>query len=288
MKPIDILLYEDVPSYRDSFKLLAQKKRILVEAVDNVDVLLETLEGNTRKHKFIVLDARAYLHEGQGPGSESEANLHKIFREIDSIAKKQDRVIPYCINTGFAEIKLQYQEVLPCRIFEKGNEEELLQFIWDSYNDTDGAKLRMDYPEQFEFADIYFDDANIEVLSGLLAKKRFESNRIVDRINNLSNLRRLVEQTMDTIFVNYLHQQPDIIRSRASRAGDILNHLNSNGLVPPQVYGAIMNILKTASNFGSHTPQQAEQIADYPTNNSIIGLTYGFYEIISWAKKLLS
>lgn len=287
MKPIEILLYEDNKAYRDSFKLLAQKNRILVDWVDNVDLLIENLEGNARKHKFVVLDARAYLHEGQGPGSESEANLHKIFRDIELIAKKQDRVIPYCINTGFAEIKLQYNEVLPCKIFEKGDEEELIKFIWNEYNNSDGAKLRMDYPELFEFADVYFDHANVELLSSLLEKKRFESNNISDRINNLANLRRLVEQTMDSLFINYLHNKSGIIANRASRSTDILHYLNNNGVIPPQVYGAVMNIVKTASNFGSHTPEQAEQIADYPTKNSIIGLTFGFFEIISWAKKLL-
>lgn len=288
MRPIDILLYEDNPGYRDSFKLAAQKERIITEAFDNVDSILESLEEHPRKHKFVVLDARAYLHEGQSPGTESEANLHKVFRDIETIARKQDRAIPFCINTGFSEIKLNYQEVLSCRIFEKGNEDELFKFIWQSYNDSDGAKLRMDYPELFEFADLYFDDANVELLSNLLDKKKYESNRIVDRINNLSTLRRFVEQTMDIIFDSHLNRQQGIIRNRASRASDIMNYLNDNGILPTQVFGATVNILRTASNFGSHTPEQAEQIADYPSNNSIIGLTFGFFEIISWSKKLLT
>lgn len=288
IKPINILLYEDNPGYRDSFKLAAQKERIITEAYDNADNILEALEENPRKHKFVVLDARAYLHEGQSQGTESEANLHKIFREIERIGKKQDRIIQYCINTGFAEVKLQYQEVLPCRIFEKGQEADLFKYIWDSYNNTDGAKLRNDFPELFDFADSYFDDTSIEVLSALLHQKQYESNSIAHRVNNLSSLRRLVEHTMDILFQQYLHSQGDIVRSRASRAGDVINYLNSNGIVPPQVFGAVVNILKTASNFGSHSPEQAEQIEDYPTTNSIIALTFGFLETISWTKKLLS
>lgn len=288
MKPINILLYEDNQTYRDSFKLKAQQKRIIVDATDNVDDLLETLEDNPRKHKFVVLDARAYLHEGQANGTESEANLHKIFREIEKIARKQDRAIPFCINTGFAEIKLQYQEVLQCSIYEKGNEDELLQFIWDSYNNSDGAKLRMNYPEVFEFADTYFKDADLEVLSNLLDKRRFESNNIVDRISNLSSLRRLVEHIMDIVFEFHLNHQASIIRNRSTRASDVINYLNGNGSVPPQIFGNVVNILKTASNYGSHTPEQAAQIADYPTNDSIHGLTLGFFGTISWAKKLLT
>lgn len=288
IKPINILLYEDNPGYRDSFKLAAQKQRIITDTFDNVDNLLETLEGNPRKHKFVVLDARAYLHEGQTQGTESEANLHKIFREITRIGKEQDRIIPYCINTGFAEVRLQYQEVLECRVFEKGHENDLFQYIWESYNNTDSAKLRVAYPQIFEFVDIFFDHADMETLSSLLLNNKYESNAIVDRINNLTNLRRLIEHTMDIIFDQYLGRQGGIVSSKASRSSDIINHLNRIGVVPPQVFGAIVNILRTASSFGSHTPEQATLIVDYPSNNSIKGLTYGFFEVIGWVKKLLA
>lgn len=286
-KPINILLYEDNPGYRDSFKLAAQKERIITEAYDNADNILEVLEENPRKHKFVVLDARAYLHEGQSQGTESEANLHKIFREIERIGKKQDRIIQYCINTGFAEVKLQYQEVLPCRIFEKGQETELFKYIWDSYNNTDGAIVRHDYPDMFAFVDAYFDDPNTEVLTALLLKKNYESNSIAARVSNLASLRRLVEHAMDIIFANYLNSQPGVVKSQATRVKDIINHLNNNNDVPPHVFGAVINTMKTASNFGSHTPDQAAEIDDYPSNNSIIGLTFGYFDIISWAIKLL-
>jgi hypothetical protein len=288
IKPINILLYEDNPGYRDSFKLAAQKQRIITDAYDNVDNLLEALEDDPRKHKFVVLDARAYLHEGQAHGTESEANLHKIFREIDRIGKMQDRIIPFCINTGFAEIKLQYQEVVQCRIFEKGQENELFQFIWESYKNTDAAILRMNYPDVFEFADAYFENADMEILSSLLLNQRYESNKISDKINNLSNLRRLIEHTMDIIFDRHLAKQSGIVRKNSTRASDIINHLNGHGVVPTHVFGTIVNILKTASNFGSHTPEQATLISDYPSNNLIKGLTYGYFDVIDWAKKLLS
>lgn len=288
VKPIHILLYEDNPGYRDSFKLAAQKERIITEAFDNVDNTLEALEENPRKHQFVVLDARAYLHEGQSEGTESEANLHKIFREIQKIEKKQDRIIPYCINTGFAEVKLQYREVLPCRIFEKGEETALFQHIWESYDSSDVAKLRSEYPDVFEFADRYFDEVNNEVLGSLLKNKNYESNHTATKVNNLSSLRRLTEHTMDIIYNRYLNQQGGIIRGRATRASDVINFLNNQGLTPSQVSGAVINILKTASNYGSHTPEQAEQIAGYPTNNSIIGLTFGFFETINWTKKILT
>jgi len=285
-KPISILLYEDDPGYRASFKLIAQQKRIIVDAVDNVDVLVETLENNPRKHKFVVLDAKAYLHEGQ-TSQESEDYLHKVFREIKRIAIKQDRLLPYCINTGFADIKLRFNEVLDCPIYEKGSEEQLLQYIWEVYNESDIAKLRSNYSHVMDFADHYFDDANFKVLCSLLLKQKFESNNLVDVISNLSQLRRIVEHTMDIIHREHLHSQSGIVYNRSTRTSDVINYLNKNTDVPPQVFGNVVNILKTASNFGSHTPEQAAAMEDYPTNNTVIGLVYGYFETASWAKKLL-
>lgn len=289
-KPISILLYEDNALYRDSFKLIAQRKRILVDAVDNVEVLIETLESNPRKHKFVVLDAKAYLHEGQ-TSQESEDYLHKVFRELERIAKKQDRLLPYCINTGFADIKLRFNEVLECPIYEKGSEEDLINYIWETYNNTDAAVLRRDYPDVFEFADTYFDDASLELLSNLLHKKRFESNSLADRVENLARLRRLNEHLMDILRHEHLKVElSDITNNAGRRTIEIIDYLrNVRGEnVPGHITNSVKDIYYTASEFGSHSVIQAETVPDYPSSYGIVGLTNGFLETILWLKKKIN
>ena len=286
-KPITILHYEDSPTYRDSFKTIAQANRIIVDAVDNVDLLLEKLEEDPRKHKFVVLDARAFLHEGQTSGSESEVNLIKIFLEIDKIAKAQGRIIPFCINTGFADVKLSHAGVVPCEIFEKGDELNLLKYIWESYNGLDDSKLRKQHPGCFEFADTYFDLPNLALLTELLKGDSFESNDIAKRVINLSSLRRLNEHIMDILYIKHLHSPSGVIKSSASRANDIFFHINDSKRVPPEIHGAWTSIYKVASNFGSHTPEEAYKISDYPSANTIIMLTFGLLNIIDWANNLL-
>jgi hypothetical protein len=289
MKPIHILLYEDNLTYRDSFKLKAQQKRIIVDATDNVDELLETLEGNPRKHKFVVLDARAYLHEGQKTG-ESEAYLHKIFREIKNIARKQERVLPYCVNTGFADIKLQYREVLDCPIFEKGQEDDLIQYIWDTYNNTEGARLRAKYPELFEFADLYFDDASLQLLTALLDKNKYESNYTVDKVDNLSRLRRLNEHLMDILRIEYLFVDLNQITGNAARRTvEIIEYCKNlpNEKVPGHIINSIRDIYYTCSEYGSHSVEQATATKDYPTQYDIIGMTNGFLGTVIWLKNKL-
>ena len=68
---------------------------------------------------------------------------------------------------------------------------------------------------------------------------------------------------------------------------DILYHLNQNGIAPPRIVGAGVNIQNVSSNYSSHIPEQALHIADYPGTNSIIGLKVGFLELMAWMNKLL-
>jgi hypothetical protein len=140
-KPICIIIYEDNPDYAYSFKIRAQKDRILVDIVTNVDSLFELLEESYQKYKFIVLDARAFLHEGQSSGTESEANLIKIFSELKNLEHRFGKKIPCAINTGFADIKLTHQEVVPCPIFNKGNEIELIEHIKQQFLNSDVGQL---------------------------------------------------------------------------------------------------------------------------------------------------
>lgn len=287
-KPITILHYEDSPSYRDSFKGIAQANRIIVDSVDNADLLIEKLDDDHKKHKFVVLDARAYLHEGQTSGSESEANLIKIFREIERISNDQQRFIPYCINTGFADLKVSHGEVVDCKIFEKGNEQELMNHIWETYNNSNDAILRKKYPECFEFADAHFEPSNLGILTSILTDDSFTSNNIASRVMVLASLRRLNEHLMDILFDKHLHRPSNVIRNDASRANDIFNHIKINEGMPSQISGSIINLYKITSNFGNHNPTKPQDIAAYPSSNTIISLTYSFFDILNWANTLLN
>ncbi|SEO65305.1 hypothetical protein SAMN05192574_110137 [Mucilaginibacter gossypiicola] len=288
IKPITILHYEDSPSYRDSFKGIAQANRIIVDAVDNVDLLIEKLEEDHKKHKFVVLDARAFLHEGQKTGSESEANLIKIFREIERISNEQQRFLPYCINTGFADVKVSHSEVVNCEIFEKGNEQALINFIWDTYNNSTEAVLRKNYPDCFEFADAYFDEPNLAILSEILKGDTFKSDSIATRVMVLASLRRLNEHLMDVVFDKYLNNSSGIIQKNSSRSSDVFNYINDKEGILPHIYYPAINLYKVTSNFGSHSPEDAQKIADYPSSNTTISLIHNFLDLVTWAKKLIN
>ena len=284
IKPIRILLYEDNQDYIDRFKLEAQKHRILVEAVTNVDSFFEVLGSNPHKFKFLILDAIAFLHEGQTSGSESEANLIKIFRDLAILEKKLGRVFPCAINTGFANIKLSYQEVVPCPIFEKGNESVLLEHIKAQFINSEIGVLYAQYPEIMAFCESNLNDTNFSLFINLLKNENFACERIDERVKNLSSLRRLNESIFDLIFVNYLFNASGIIKSTSSRVNDIAHYLRDKNDIPPPIFGATVNIQKTASTYGCHNPDEASKLGYYPTSYTLKTLTNGLIDIIIWAK----
>lgn len=285
-KPINVLLYEDKPDYAGSFKTVAQKQRIIVKSVDNGDELLEILKDNPRKYQFVVLDARAYMHEGQAEGTEDEMNLLPIMRDLNELKQKQQIALPYCINTGFADLKLRLSNKVNCPIFEKGNEIELINHIWEEYMKSGDAKLLLAYPEIFELAIENFDDAAYAVISGLFADKKYLASDIACRVNNLSALRRTTEHLMDLINQNYLGNSTPI-SSPGSRLKEITMFLNDKGDIPVHVFSTITSIRKIAGYFGSHTPNNSEEIEAYPSGELIGGLAMSLKDAFLWAKKII-
>ncbi|MDN3551265.1 hypothetical protein [Mucilaginibacter aquaedulcis] len=285
-KPISILLYDDKADYAGSFKTTAQKQRIITKWVDNADELFEIIKASPRKYQFVVLDARAYMHEGQAEGTEDEMNLVAILRDLDELKKEYCLTLPYCINTGFADLKLRLSSRVKCPIYEKGNEDQLINHIWEQYLQTDKAILLGSYPEIFEFADNYFDDAAFALLFNLFINKNYFSSSVPLRINNLSALRRTVEHLVDIINDKYLAGAA-LIHSPGTRLKDILDYLNDHDDVPVHVFSTLTSIRKIAGNFGSHTPTTSAEIKAYPSGELIGGLALALKDSFIWASGLV-
>ncbi|MGV2451016.1 UNVERIFIED_CONTAM: hypothetical protein POZ17_11635 [Ralstonia mannitolilytica] len=283
-KPITTLLYEDTPDYVNSFKTSAQAKRILVKSIDNVEELTQEMSTNLRKYSFLVLDARAFLKPGQLKGTESELNLFKIFDYIKDL-NRQGIYLPYCINTGFADIKTQLNNYdVPCEIFEKGNEDKLFDFIWSTHNNSDVGKLLVSFPAIFELAQRMFDDTNFELLKELYSRDNYNLPGITERVKNLQTIRKTSEHLFDLVYSNYLGGLGGIINSNGSRFSDITNYLFQQKDLPIHLNSFLITLRKTCSEYGAHNPQAAASIQDYPSNNFITSLSIGLIDIYEWAK----
>lgn len=287
-KPIKILLYEDNIVYSEAFKLMARKERIITDHVTNVDDLLERVKESPKKYQFLVLDARAYMHEDEKEGQEDEMNLITIMQELGKLKYEQGILIPYCINTGFADLKLRMGAKVDCTIFEKGKEKELFDFIWETFANTELSKLLHLHPAIFDVVHDFFDDADYELIADLFLHEKYKREQIPDRIDNLNKLRRISEHLMDLVHDRYLGYDPTIVTAPGSRLREITNHLNGNNDIPVHVYGTITAIRKTAGAYGSHTPEQATALADYPSADYITGIAISLKDVFTWAKTKLN
>ncbi len=288
-RPIKVLLYEDKQDYKEAFINKARKARIITDHVDNVDDLFEKIESQPKKYQHLVLDARAYLHEGQQEGTEDEMNLLAILSKLQKLKYEHGIIIPYSINTGFSDLGLRLGQQVDCPIFEKGNEtEKLFPHIWTEFEKTESAQLLFEYPEIFGLAFDRFDNVEVDVLSNLFKHKLFTAASISTRVNNLANLRRIMEHLMDVIHRDYLGSAPGIITSPGSRLREITEHIKDQEHFPPHIYGTITGIRKTASEFGSHTPSTPQEIEGYPSSDYITGLAISLKDVFRWAKTKLN
>lgn len=287
-KPINILLLEDVDVYRGSFKTLAQKERIIVKDFDNVEDILGEIRNYPKKYQFLVLDARAYMQEGQKEGTEDEMNLVRLLTELRDLKHNYGIHVPYCINTGFSDLKLRLRQiVVDCPIFEKGNEKDLFAHIWNIYSKSDRAKLINAYPGIFGFVFDRFGNVEAEALVDMFKGEGFKRKDIASRKNSLNCLRGSVEHLMNIVHDVYLGNSQTIFSQGVSRLVSITEHLKNYDEIPVHVYSTVTTIRKTAGRYGTHNPPDPIPEEEYPSEDYITGLALSLRDVFSWAETKL-
>lgn len=286
--PITILMLEDNPEYKASFELMASKDRILVKSVDNAEDLIIILKENPRKYKFIVLDARAFFTEGEKKGAETEINLIYLFREIKNVEKEYGVILPYAINTGFADIKISHEKKVDCPIFSKNSESELIQYIWDEQNKTKEAYVKKEFPEIVPLFDAFLTDKVQEKVISLYFHHNYNNASLGDRLTSLSSLRMINEQILDVLFKE-LHGRTwkDITDKIGSRSRVIAEHLESYHDISSSMRDECINIYKTASKYGEHGEEDIKDDREFPSHRMIAAHAMGILELFKKANKLL-
>jgi hypothetical protein len=160
--PVQIVLIDDKADFRLSFKSDASRHRLIVKDFNNLQSAVEFLEED-KSTKFVVLDAKCFVTEGQVEGEENDKDfLMRAPLKIKEIAVRQERVIPFCIYTGYTEHKNLHDI---CPVFEKGKDSErLYEYIISEILKEEEYLVRNEYRKYFEdlefceFSKSYQDD----------------------------------------------------------------------------------------------------------------------------------
>lgn len=286
---IRILMLEDKPEYQGSFEALASKERIIVNTVDNAEDLIIRLRTAPRLYKFIVLDAKAFFTEGEKQGSESEANLIYIFRELKNIESESGVIFKYAINTGFADIKLSHGKLVDCPIFEKGNEDILFNYIWSEHDKDSEAFVKKHYPELIPLYDSFFTEKVQEKTISLFNNDYYKNPSLGARLDNLSSLRMINEQIMD-ILLQQLHGKiwNEIHDKIGSRSRAIAEYLESYKDISYALKEQSVNIYKTASKYGEHSEAEVINDPDFPTHRMVGALALALLELFQTSNRILN
>jgi len=148
----------------------------------------EELKEKWNKYDAIILDGKGRLHDK----SKSEDIKHLLYalRDLAAMQVKYGYK-PIVINTGFVE---DSSEVLVDEVyFEKGNEEQLYQYIIEEIKKTDIGKIKYKYQDVFElFSENIFQESSIDLLIEVLQVVE-NSCSDISYSNFVTPIRKLIE-----------------------------------------------------------------------------------------------
>ncbi|WP_138994896.1 hypothetical protein [Larkinella sp. C7] len=198
-KPINVLFIDDESAVRDSLYTEAKRRQILIKGVDNLDDGLLEIRNNPRI-KFIILDGKAYRHRGQVKGTEGGNFAVKAVQDIPRLGHELNRYLPFCFYTGFADLAgdLSGADHKVINKNEVNASTKLFDYIWQTYYDSEEAKLRNSYNDLFEAVELMKSQEAEEVLIKLL--KSNEKLQVADYKSILVNVRSLQELVYKAIY----------------------------------------------------------------------------------------
>ena len=229
---------------------------------------------------------------------------------LKEIERKQDRHIPFVINTGyFGEKEVQMMQRLIAerrgKIFSKTlPKDEMFQYLIAEIEDSENTKIEKEYADVFEIFDIdkgYLDATFRAHLLKLL--KTSNSDDPTEIKKNLALLRSLQEQILQTLNKKDSQIIPDQAAKPTVSFWKVHNHLSGNvrnvssdrdkkDFQPTtEVFqnDSIKNlsecIYKIASDDGSHHPYENTPL---PNKYTVQSLAFAFLEQLVWFKKLMS
>lgn len=245
----------------------------------------------------LILDARCMIETDQVDDNFDFLTI--VLERLKVIEQKQDRHIPFVINTGyFGEKEVQMMQRLITerrgKIFSKTlPKNEMFEYLIAEIEEAENTKIEKQYADVFEVFDKGYLDATFRAhLLKLLKTSNSDDSTEIKK--NLALLRSLQEQVFQTLNRKDNQIVPDSVVN-SFRA--IHRHLsgnrdrNRNYQTTTTVWqnNWIENLseclYEVTSDNGSHNPYDNTSL---PNKYAVQSLTFAFLEQLLWFKKLMS
>lgn len=287
--PVQIVLIDDKADFRLSFKSDASRYRLLVKDFNNLQSAVEFLEED-KKTKFVVLDAKCFITEGQVEGEEDDVNfLMRAPLKIKEIAVRQERVIPFCIYTGYTEHKNLYDI---CPVFEKGKDSErLYEYIISEILKEEEYLVRNEYRKYFEdlefckFSKSYQDDF-------LNCCLRVSKMKDMSYKSTLRDFRPILEGLFFHLNENFPHiLDGNLFEGKDANLSGIITRMGGNQYYNKEINKRVYNtkpvmpqhIYELTFFYKNYTSSLAMHYSEDKVNrNVVLILFHSLLEILSW------
>jgi hypothetical protein len=288
-KAVQIVLIDDKADFRTAFKLDATRHRLIVKDFSNLQSAVEFLEED-KSAKFVVLDAKCFISEGQVEGEEDDRSfLMRAPLRIKEIAARQERVIPFCIYTGYTENKNLHDI---CPVFEKGKDSErLYDYIIREILKEEEYLVRNEYRRYFEelefckFSKSYQDDF-------LNCCLRVSKMKDMSYKSTLRDFRPILEGLFFHINENFPHiLESNLFEGKEANLSGIIKRMGGNQYYDKENKKSVFNsrpvmpqhIYELTLFYKNYTSSLAMHYSEEKVNRNVVLILFNsLLEILCW------
>jgi CheY-like chemotaxis protein len=244
----------------------------------------------------LILDARCMIDRDQTDDNFDFLTI--ALERLKEIEQKQDRHIPFVINTGyFGEKEVQMMQRLISerkgRIFSKTlPKDEMFQYLVAEIENSENTKIEKEYSDVFEVFDKGYLDSKFRIELLKILKTRN------DDAKNQENL-RAVRVIQDEIYNSLNRKNSGIVptgsftnKNKHLSGNTDQNHSPTTTVFQTNTISFLANMIyRISSEFGNHPPQKPTKVTveywEMPSKYAVKSLIFALLEQLLWFKNLM-
>lgn len=287
------LLIDDQKSEMDSFISAGKQRRILLNAVDNVEDGISKLKAEPDRYQAVILDAKCKLRKSDQAESYDESALRTALKELDAMAKMAGHALPRCIYTGHSEAAANNK--LTEKVFMKGGrgtENVLFDYLCGEVNMSPRRAIERAHADSLDLCnDEYLPAAKRQAMLELFIKA--DSTNAAEIEQFMQAVRKFLEDMyvrMNQVDSSWL---PDVLvplgRPNLTRCSILMSGADvKDGKDGPVICARLTNIPKHISHsirFLTEAVNTTSHTGTYqPTQHALKSLVFALLEVLHWFK----
>lgn len=286
MTPIKVLLIDDEKDYCVALAGEARQYNIQITDAQNLEIGLQLLKDDAT-FQFVILDGKCLMDEDQEIPKENF--VHAAIESIKELKHTDNRIIPFCVNTGFMK-DLSSSLEGRAKVFQKDHDSKpMFDFVLNEISNLGITSLKDKYKKAFDifnsgWLEIEHQDKLIKILEAL------EENKHEKEYFNV--IRELYEECLKTLQSNYGHfpaelfngNRPNLksctiyLQGRTTKDYNSGKEFTSPYKTAQHISWILSNIIELSNTFSHSYNEESSEFAFKSTAHSLL-------EVLVWLPK---